>query len=75
MTEEAAALKATDLDDFHVYSIVDHEGEGNDPKKQKFRARWLGYEPEDDTWLKCSAVKDLEALDTYSQANPDLNLG
>jgi len=74
-TEEAAALAATDLDDFHVESIVDHEGEGKDPKKWKFRVRWLGYEPEDDTWLKWSAVKDLEALDTYSQANPHLNLG
>jgi hypothetical protein len=74
-TEEAAALAATDLDEFHVESIVDHEGEGKDPKKWKFRVRWLGYEPEDDTWLKWSAVKDLEALDTYSQANPHLNLG
>ena len=36
-TEEAAALAATDLDEFHVESIVDHEGEEKDPKKWKFR--------------------------------------
>ena len=71
-TEEAAALAATDFDEFHVDSIVDHESERKDPKKWKFRVRWLGYEPEDDT---LSAVKDLEELDTYSQANPHINLG
>jgi len=49
--------------------------EGKDPKKWKFRACWLGYEPGDDTWLKWSAVKDLKALDYYSQSNPQLNIG
>ena len=28
---------------------------------------WLGYEPEDDTMLDCSAVKDLAALEEYSK--------
>jgi len=68
-------LQLWQIDSFHVESIVDHEVEGKDAKKWKFRVRWLRYEPEDDTWLKWSAVKDLEALDTYSQANPHLNLG
>ena len=45
-TEEAAALAATDLDEFHVESIVDDEGKGKDPKKWKFRVLWLGYELE-----------------------------
>ena len=56
-TEEVAALAATDSDEFHVESIVDHEYAGKDPKKWKFRVRWLGYEPEDDTWFKWSAVR------------------
>ena len=75
MTEEAAALAATDLDEIHMESIVDHKGEGKGPKKWKFRGRWFGYEPEDDTWLKWIAVKESEVLDIYSKANPHLNLG
>ena len=31
-TVEAAALEATALDEFHVKSIMDHEGEGKDPR-------------------------------------------
>jgi len=43
-------LAATNLDEFYVESIVDHEGEGKDPKKLKFRVPWLRYDkPEDDT--------------------------
>ena len=45
------------------------------PKKWKFRVRWLGYEPEDDTMLDWAAIKDLAALDEYSKENPHLNLG
>ena len=33
--EEAAALAATNLDEFHVESIVNHESERKDPKKWK----------------------------------------
>jgi len=74
-TDKAAALAAKDLDEFHVESIMYHEGKSKNPKKWKFQVRWLGYEPEDDTWLKWSAVKDLGALDTYNQPHPNLNLG
>jgi hypothetical protein len=73
--EEAMNLAAVDLDEFHVEKIVTHSGGGKDPKKWTFRVRWVGYEEGDDTWLPWSAVKDLEALDVYSQAYPELNLG
>jgi hypothetical protein len=73
--QEIEALAAVDLDEFHVEKIVEHRGKGKDPKKWEFRVRWLGYEPDDDTWLKWTAVKDLEALDIYSQEHPELNLG
>ena len=32
------------------------------------------YEPEDDTWLEWSTVKDLITLE-YSKDHPELNLG
>jgi hypothetical protein len=63
------------MDEFFVEKIITHVGTTKDFKKWSFRVRWLGYEPEDDTWLKWSAVKDLAAMDEYSKAHPELNLG
>ena len=48
---------------------------GADQKKWKYRTRWQGYGPEDDTWLDWLAVKDLIALDEYGKEHPELNLG
>jgi hypothetical protein len=62
---EATSLAAVDLDEFYVEKIVEHEETGRDHKKWKYRVRWSGYEPEDDTWLPWSSVKDLAALDDY----------
>jgi hypothetical protein len=67
--QEATSLAAVDLDEFYVQEIVEHEGSSKDVKKWRFKIRWLGYEPEDDTWLPWSSVKDLEALEKYGQAN------
>jgi hypothetical protein len=63
--EEAIALAAVDMDEFYVDSIIDHTWDGKNPKKWSYRVRWAGYEPEDDTWLPWSSVKDLEALDKF----------
>ena len=67
-------LAATDLDEFDAEKNIGHSGTGKNPKKWKFRVRWLGYEPEDDTMLDWAPVKDLAALDEYSKEN-HLNLG
>ena len=67
--EEATALAAVDLDEFYVEKIVGHTGTGRNPKRMELKVRWLGYEPEDDTWMPWKAVKDLEALEVYAREN------
>jgi hypothetical protein len=73
--EEATALAAVDLDEFYVEKIVKHDAVGKNKNKWRFRVRWLGYEPDDDTWLYWTAVKDLAAMDEYSEEHPELKLG
>jgi hypothetical protein len=67
------ALAAADKNEFVVESIVAHSG--NNKRTFKFLVRWQGYEPEEDTWLPLSEVKDLMALDIYSRDHPSLGLG
>jgi hypothetical protein len=67
------ALAAADKSEFMVESIVAHTG--TNKRNYKFLVRWQGYEPEEDTWLPLSEVKDLMALDIYSRDHPSLGLG
>ena len=48
---------------------------GKNPKNWKFKVRWVGYDPEEDSWLNGTAVKDLAAFDVYSKKHPELKLG
>ena len=73
--EELEVLSAVDLDEYYVEKIVSHEEKGKNRKNRSFKVRWVGYEPEEDSWLNWTAVKDLAALDTYSKEHPELNLG
>jgi len=57
---------ATCLDEFYFEKIIGYSGSEKNPKKLKFRVRWLKYEPEDYTILDWSEVKGLAALDEYS---------
>ena len=68
LQEKIKSLVATDLDEFYVEKIIGHSGVGKNPKK--FRVRWLGYEPKDDTMLDWAAVKNLAVLGEYSKENP-----
>ena len=54
---------------------MDIRARGRIYRRGKVRVRWLGYEPEEDTMLDWSVVKDLAALNEYSKENPHLNLG
>jgi hypothetical protein len=67
------ALAAADKNEYVVDSIVAHSGYNK--RTFKFLVRWQGYEPEEDTWLPLSEVKDLMALDVYSRDHPSLGLG
>ena len=64
-----------DSDDFVVEQIVDHRQNGSHIRHWEFLVRWKGYEPSEDTWLPWSEVKDLAALDLYSEQHPELKLG
>ena len=73
--EKIESLIAADLDEFYMENFIVHTGTGKNPKRWKFRVRWCGYEPEDDTMLDWVTVKDLAALDECSEdENPHLNL-
>jgi hypothetical protein len=71
--QELLEIAAADKDEYVVESIVNHRG--NKKSNYEFLIRWLGYDPADDTWLKYSDVKDLQALDNYSIDHPELRLG
>ena len=40
--EKIESLAATNLDEFYVENIIGQSGTGKNPKKWKFRVRWLG---------------------------------
>ena len=73
--EEIEVLLSIDLDEYYVDKIVEHEEKGKNPKNWKFKVRWVGYEPEEDSWLNWTAAKDLAALETYSREHPEFQLG
>lgn len=70
--EEANLL---DRDEFVVQAIIDHHPNYTKKKSEyQFKIRWLGYSPDEDSWLPYAACRDLEALDDYSVANPGLKI-
>ena len=73
-TPDPAAVAAVDNDEYVVEAIVDHRGDPRRRARMEFRVRWLGYEPDEDTWLPFREVQDLEALDRYAQDHPELRL-
>jgi hypothetical protein len=49
--EELEVLAGIDVDEYIVESIIDDEERGRNVKNWKFRVRWLGYQPGEDSWL------------------------
>ena len=58
--EELEVLSAVDLDEYYVKKIVAHEEKGKNPKNWSFKAIWVGYEPEEDSSINWTAVKDFD---------------
>jgi len=58
---------------YNVKNIVPHEG--RNPKIGKLKVRSVGYEPEDDSWLNWTALKDVASLNSYNKEHPVLQLG
>jgi hypothetical protein len=49
-------------EEYTVESIVDETGTG---ARRKYLMHWAGYPSSDDSWLPCSEVEDLKALETW----------
>ena len=58
-------LAGIHVDEYFVEKIVDHEEQARNFKNWKFCVWWA-------RWLNWNEVKDLAALDTYSQEHPVL---
>ena len=71
ITPIQAALADT-FDEFVVEKILDMSG---DPRKSKrhlrFKVRWAGYGPQDDTWEPWDFVKDNDQLQLYLYKHHD----
>ena len=73
--DELLRIAGIDHNEYVVEAIVNHRGNPRKRRDMEFLVRWKGYEPGDDTWEPYATVKDLAALDEYSAAHPELNLG
>ena len=69
-----AQLALADSDMYIVEYIVAHRGRGNTSKttSMEYLVRWLGYPPEEDTWLKYAEVRQLDVFQDYLRAHPEL---
>ena len=73
--DSAVEIASKDIGEFQVEKIIDHRfGSRKRKSSIKFLVRWTGLEPEEDTWEPYKHVKDLQALDDYLAAHPELAL-
>jgi hypothetical protein len=70
---EMIQIAGLDIDEHLVHDIVDHKG-SKKQKNLKFRVRWEGYEPDDDTWEPWAEVKHLERMDSYLADHPEIKV-
>jgi hypothetical protein len=68
-------LALMDHGEFIVEKILDHRGDHKKKSTLEFKVRWLGFEPEDDTWEPYANLRNNVALDVYSKEHVELGLG
>eukprot|EP00762_Andalucia_godoyi_P003229 ANDGO_01040.mRNA.1 Retrovirus-related Pol polyprotein from transposon 17.6 len=78
-TTSALEIAEIDKDEWLVEAIVGHQAPAKSNRKKskkdwKFRVRWEGFGPDEDSWLGYSEVRDLKALDEYLTAHPAIGL-
>jgi hypothetical protein len=76
MIPELTKIAAADLDEYVVKRIISHKPSGENRtqplSKYFFLVQWEDFaEP---TWEPYSGIKNLEPLDEYSEAHPNLNI-
>ena len=66
-------IAGMDQNEALVEAVVDADVPTNRTAAWKFRVRWTGYGPEDDTWEDWETVKSLKALNPYLESHPELH--
>jgi hypothetical protein len=74
--DNAKAIAATDIGQWPVEKIVEHQGTRlrNNKSNLKFRVRWEGFSEQEDEWLPRDEVKHLDVFKEYVEAHPNANL-
>lgn len=72
-TDDYVAAAAVDAAEYVVDAIVDHR-QGPTVADQRFRVRWRGYSPAEDSWMSHAELRDVIAYREYRLAHPELDI-
>ena len=61
-----------DQHEWVVERVVDYRLPTRNWRTWEFRVHWEGFSYDEDSWLPWPEVRNLEALDTYLDAHPEL---
>jgi hypothetical protein len=57
-----------------VEAILEHKGNPAKRSSLLFLVRWLGFDPEDDTWETYTNLKDVGVFQEYCKLHPELKI-
>jgi len=67
-------LHVLEPDHFVVEKIINHKGYYTRPSTMQLYVKWLGWDDNENSWIKWQDNQDLAALDTYLTDNPDIKV-